>query len=171
MLSEWCGWEREKQRIPVWSAVWWWTRLQRRSRRQPTAPWFTMQPRRFLSLLLFLASPFSSSPVLFNSAHPIIRNLSGRHHVFFLLPGTAVGVGRIASGAHWLSCCYVLRVSERRGGALALWLLYRNVWHSAGSQVEESPGEGFRWPPISLWGDQTHSGAQIMSSSSALETK
>ena len=47
-------------------------------------------PRLFLSLLLFLASPLVLF-WLFNSAHPIIRNLERTSSRLFLLPGTAVG--------------------------------------------------------------------------------
>lgn len=154
MLSERCGWEREKRRIPVWSAVWWWTRLQRRSRRQPTAPWFTMQPRRFLPLLLFLPSPFSSSPGLFNSAHPIIRNLEWTSSRLFLV---ARHRGRGRTDRWWSTLAQLLLrapglwAEGRSPGALAA------VQECLAQCGEPSRGEsrrGVRWPSISLWGGQ-----------------
>lgn len=82
---------------------------------------------------------------LFNSAHPIIRNLGWTSSRLSLLPGTAVG-RTDRGGAHWLSCCYVLRLCARRGGAPLLWLLHRNVWHRRGRAESEAPGADPRTP-------------------------
>lgn len=72
--------------------------------------------RLFLSFILFWLAPVLLG--LFNSAHPIIRSVEGTSSRLFLLPGTAVG-RTDRRPAHWLSCCYVLRVCERRGGVPA----------------------------------------------------
>lgn len=68
----------------------------------------------YFCLLFYFGFP----PVLlglFNSAHPIIRSVEGTSSRLFLLPGTAVG-RTDRRPAHWLICCYVLRVYEWRGG-------------------------------------------------------
>lgn len=72
--------------------------------------------RLFLSFILFWLAPVLLG--LFNSAHPIIRSVEGTSSRLFLLPGTAVG-RTDRRPAHWLSCCYVLRVCEWRGGVPA----------------------------------------------------
>lgn len=53
-------------------------------------------------------------PGLFNSAHPIIRDRERTSSRLFLLPGTAVG-RTDRGGAHWLGCCYVLRLCRAEG--------------------------------------------------------
>lgn len=73
-------------------------------------------PRLFLCFFYYFWLPLVLFG-LFNSAHPIIRNLGRTSSRLFLLPGAAVG-RTDRGGAHWLSCCYVLRISEWRGGVL-----------------------------------------------------
>lgn len=72
-------------------------------------------PRLFLSLFFYYFFGFPRVlPGLFNSAHPIIRDSERTSSRLFLLPGTAVG-RTDRGGAHWLGCCYVLRLCRAEG--------------------------------------------------------
>lgn len=119
-------------------------------------------PRLFLSLLLFLASPFLFG--LFNFAHPIIRNLERTSWRLFLLPGTAVG--RTDRGwAHRLSCCYVLRVSERMGRSPAALAALQECLAQRNKQSHRLPERLHRHPEVPAKGNDrsiTHISLKIL---------
>ena len=104
--------------LPVWYAVSWWTRRRTHFRQQQTAPFDSerVNPCLFFQQYSPLSGVRSS---LFNSAHPIIRNLCETSSRLFLLPGTAVSRSEPGAWVHWLSCCYVLW-SRCAGGGVRL---------------------------------------------------